>query len=118
MKGKKETDHNTITAIFHTSPVQLVKNAVWRLKAPRSNWTNMNTDLITLTQSVPGVLSTNEPIDKNYNKWYKKKEVAWKNVGKTTIKNMRTEHFSDLVGQLKRQKRELKTSLKKMINGR
>ena len=118
IKGKKETDHNTITAIFRTSPLQqhqLKKNSIWRLKAPESNWISMNTDLITLSGSVAEILSSIDPIDVKYNKWYKKiEEVAWKNIGKTTIKTKRAEHFSELIGQLRRQKRELKTSLKKI----
>ena len=106
IKGRKETDHNTITAIFYTSPIQqqrLKKNTVWRLNAPECNWTSMNKDLITLSQSVAELLSTDEPIDKIYNKWYKKiEEIAWKNIGKTTMKNKRAEYFSDVVENTKK----------------
>ena len=55
IKGKKETDHNTIIVTFLTTSDMkqpTTKNSVWRLQAPECNWTEFNKGLFKLTNEL------------------------------------------------------------------
>ena len=82
-------------------------------------WTIFNQELMTLGNTLPGLLAKLQPMDKYYDKWYRSiEDIAWRNIGKTTIRARKTEPFSTLIEQLREEKRDLKASLKVMTQGR
>ena len=117
MKGKRETDHNTITTSFHVpknhKPI-VVKNSTWRLNAPEQNWKNFSNNLTLLSTKMNDIFSTNDPIDTTYNRWLKRVEnTARTDIGRTTVRTtVKTERFSDTVKELRKTKREMKKLLK------
>ena len=89
IKGKRETDHNTITTSFHVpknhKPI-VVKNSTWRLNAPEQNWKNFSNNLALLSTKMNNIFSTNDPIDTTYNRWLKRVEnTARTDIGRTTV---------------------------------
>ena len=116
IKGKKETDHNTIIATFCFTNNLIqpkLRNSVWRLQAPESNWIEFNRGLFDLTNKIEKLLLQDKPIDDCYHTWLKMIEgVAWKEIGKTTLKTRETEQFSELVERMRKEKREIRASLK------
>ena len=117
IKGKKETDHNTIIATFQftaSTRQKKVKKTNWNLKAPPLKWENLDQDLECLRPQIMKVFYDKNQINDIYNKWLKLIEnSAWKNIGKTTIKTKKNEKFSSTVDQLRKEKRQMK----KAING-
>ena len=116
VKGKTETDHNTIIAQFQVPTRQkqkTTKKSTWRLNAPEINWKNFDTDLTYLSGKIQQLLSNNDSIDNIYNKWLHKIEgLARKNLGRTTLRNRRNERFSPEVENLRLQKKQIKDKLK------
>ena len=117
IKGKKETDHNTIVSQFQVPTRQnqkIVKKSTWRLNAPEVSWKNFNADLINSSGKIQQLLNNNDSIDNVFNKWLQKIEgLARKNLGRTTIKNRKNERFSSEVENLRHKKRQIKDTLKR-----
>ena len=117
IKGKHETDHNTIITLFQLPNYHkptVTQNSKWRINAPEENWKLFNEDLTILSTKMNDIFSKNAPINEIYNKWLKRVEdIARKDIGRTTIRTtVRTERFSDTVVNLRRTKREMKKELK------
>ena len=118
IKGKRETDHNTITTVFHMpknmKPI-VIKNSTWRLNAPDENWKKFNDNLSLLSTKMNDLFAAKDPIDITYNRWLKRIEnVARIDIGRTTIRTTtKTEKFSQSVQNLRKSKREMK----KLLNG-
>ena len=117
IKGKRETDHNTIIAVFRmpkNSKPKVVKNSTWRLNAPEENWKTFNNNLSLLSTEISDIFSAKDPIDISYNKWLKKVEnVARIDIGRTTIRTTtKMEKFSQTVQDLRKSKREMKKLLR------
>ena len=116
IKGKKETDHNTIISHFQVPTRQkekAIKKSIWRLNAPATSWRNFDNDLTNLSYKMHQLLSDNNTIDDIYNKWLCKIEgLARKNIGRTTIRNRKCERFSSEVENLRLKKRQIKNKLK------
>ena len=119
VKGKKESDHNTIITEFQIpskEKLTTTKRSVWRLNAPAANWQRFNADLGNLSNGIHHLLASNKSIDAIYDSWLQRVEgQARKNLGRTTIRTRKTKRFSLEVENLRLQKRELKDKLKKRI---
>ena len=123
IKGKNETDHNTIITHFQLPNYHkptATKNSIWRINAPEENWNLFNENLTTLSTKMNDIFSKNLPINETYNKWLKRVEdLARKDIGRTTIRTtVKSERFSDTVVNLRSTKREMKKTLKSACDGR
>ena len=122
IRGKKETDHNTIVSLFQVPQRQrqkTVKKSIWRLKAPEENWKKFNADLIHFSHEIHHLLNCNKSIDEVYKKWLQRIDgLARKDIGRTTIKPRKNESFSSEVANLRLLKKEIKQRLKHPTEGR
>ena len=117
IKGKHETDHNTICLemkINNIDKMKVVRKTDWNLRASSEKWALFGEELGLRTNAAEQILSkTDEPFENRYSKWYGELEnAAMKSIGKTTFKEGGKEKFSDEVKELRKSKKTLKTSIR------
>ena len=116
VKGKKETDHNTITStlsISHIDHTRVVKRTNWNLRASSEKWANFADELEQIRGPATDIITRkNLSVNDRYRQWYKMVDsTARRTIGKTTTKTGGKEKFSKEVDDLCKQKREIKKQI-------
>ena len=121
IRGKKDTDHNTIISTLIMNNIDhthIVKRTNWNLKASSEKWVQFGDELTrrkVITSDIIGC--KNIPLNQRYNLWTKEIEnAAFKTIGKTTVKYGGKERFSSEVNALCKQKRETKRNISQQTN--
>ena len=109
IKGKHETDHNTICLdlnINNIEKMKVIKKTDWNLRASSEKWASFGQELSKRTKTAEKfLLKKDEPFQQRYAKWYNElNNAAMNTIGKTTFKEGGKEKFSDEVKDLKRKK--------------
>ena len=117
IKGKHETDHNTICLDINMNnidKVKVIKKTDWNLRASNEKWASFGEELVQRTKTAENILlKTDEPFENRYAKWYKELNTAAMNtIGKTTFKEGGKDKFSDEVKELRKNKKTLKTCIR------
>ena len=121
IKGKHETDHNTICIDMNIGKLdkqKVVKKTEWNLRASSEKWALFGDELVMRTDIARNSLNaTDKPFEYRYKKWYQElNTAAMKTIGKTTFKEGGKEKFSFEVKDLRNAKTKLKADIKKEGN--
>ena len=121
IKGKKETDHNTISIrinIKNIERIKPVKNVRWNLKAPEEKWRQFEQNLkMRYKRATDLIMNENMNIEERYNKWFHELDsAARESIGKTTSNQNRKNKISKKVRELQKDKRTIKSLLKNESN--
>ena len=113
VKGKKQTDHNTISlklCLDGAYQTKTMKRTTWNIHAPDNKWTSFTKELNQHYAKAKTIISNpEENIDTKYKKWLNELEkAARKTIGKTTIKEGVKEKPSAPVKHFNNQKKILK----------
>ena len=121
VKGKTESDHNSI--LIELNPKNVPINAAekrvvtWRLKAPEDKWRMFREKLCDINFGYGGSNSGTASMSQAYGNWVRNVETAAiATIGKTTHKNNYKTTVSEIVTQMRKEKRELKNKLIKEQN--
>ena len=92
VKGKNETDHNTISIHLHIKSIdhaKIKKRTGWNINAPTEKWSEYALKLRQEKEKATKTLmDKSKPIDTRYKQWYEIIEKsARESIGKTTYKN-------------------------------
>ena len=120
IKGRNETDHNTIQIdlnipdLDYTKPI---KHTTWNLQAPEENWTEFNRQLDKRQLTATQILQSNLPMNEKYRKWFHEIDnAARETIGKTTIKLKKRQRTSNKLKDLRNKKKELQTLIQNENN--
>ena len=109
VKGKNETDHNTITMnieIDNLDHVKKIKRTTWNLRASTEKWAEYENELQNRLNTATTLINEDRPIDDRYRGWYNEIDnAARKTIGKTTYKENGKQIFSDETKKLRRIRR-------------
>ena len=116
IKGKKETDHNTIIStlsIGHIDRSSVVKHTNWNLRASSEKWAQFAEELEKRHDTAKNIIQRNDlSINERYSLWYRQiDEAARSTIGKTTTKVGGKEKFSKTVQDLCKEKKTLKKQI-------
>ena len=116
VKGKKETDHNTISIqinIENTEKIKPTKNVGWCLKAPEEKWKTFEENLKNnYKKATEIILDESLSMDERYNKWFHEIDnAARQSIGKTTYKLNNKKKVSQEIRELQKEKRAIKSQL-------
>ena len=116
VKGRHESDHNTISLELHmekTNKEKVLKKTEWNLRASDEKWSEFREELKKRTQIASQILLTDAPFEDRYKLWQGQlTEAAMVSIGKTTFKEGGKEKFSDEVKILRAKKKEIKNEIK------
>ena len=118
VKGKKETDHNTILVkmkIESIEKIKPVKNIGWNLKAPEEKWRQFEQNLRNRYKKATDIIMNEDMnIEERYNKWFHELDsAARESIGKTTFNvNSRKNKVSKKAREIQKEKRTIKSLLK------
>ena len=117
IKGKHETDHNTICLDINMNTidkVKVIKKTDWNLRASNEKWASFGEELVQRTNTAENILlKTDEPFENRYAKCYKELNTAAMNtIGKTTFKEGGKDKFSDEVKELRKNKKTLRACIR------
>ena len=118
IKGKKETDHNTITTTLSIGSIdrsRVVKRTNWNLRASSEKWAQFSEELEKRQTAAKNIIQRNDiTINERYKLWYRQiDEAARSTIGKTTTKVGGKERFSKTVQDLCNEKKTLKIQISK-----
>ena len=118
VKGKKETDHNTISIkidIEELEKVKPVKNTGWNLKAASEKWKCFEESLKNRYKKATEIIMNDElNIEERYNKWFHEIDSAGREtIGKTTYKVKNKKKVSRETRLIRKEKKSIKEALKK-----
>ena len=110
IKGKNDTDHNTISIYLTISSIEKIKvekRTGWNLRAPEEKWNEFNDQLIINKRKANEILKDEtKPFDTRYKHWYNYLEgIARGTIGKTTF-TKKKETTTKEIKELQRQKKE------------
>ena len=117
IKGKHETDHNTICldlAIGQIERSKTIKKTDWNLRASSEKWASFGDELVARTEKAKQILTEKDkPFETRYANWFQElNAAAMKTIGKTTFKAGGNEKFSHEVKALRDNKKKIKTDIK------
>lgn len=117
VKGRNETDHNTICIDMEMNDMEKTKSLKkldWNLRASSEKWAEFGEELVTRKTKAQEIIEDkNIPFEERYKKWYKELENAARNtIGKTTFKAGGKEKFSHETKQLQKEKKKLKNQIR------
>ena len=117
VKGKKETDHNTISikiAIENTEKIKPIKSIGWNIKAPSEKWTQFEENLKNNYEKASEIIMNNNlSMEERYNKWFHELDnAARQSIGKTTFKVRKKKKISKEICELQKEKLAVKNELK------
>ena len=117
IKGKNETDHNTIcldVTISNIDRRKIVRKTDWNLRASSEKWVLFGDELVTRTEKARNILEeTDKPFETRYANWFHElNTAALKTIGKTTFKEGGKEKFSHEVKELRDIKKTIKADIK------
>ena len=118
IKGKKETDHNTIItnlSIGYIDRSKVVKRTNWNLRASSEKWAQFSEELEKRQTSAKNIIQTKDmTINERYKLWYQHlDEAARSTIGKTTTKVGGKRKFSKAVQDLCNEKKTIKKQISK-----
>ena len=121
LKGKHETDHNTICVEIDTEKIsrsKTVKKTDWNLRASNDKWLQFGNELEQGAGNARRILQNRDiPFENRYNGWFNQLNgAAMRTIGKTTFKEGGKEKFSNTVKDLRRQKTHIKECIKNAQN--
>ena len=109
VKGKKETDHNTILlkmSINNIERIKPMKKVGWNLRAPEEKWKEFEESLKRRQEKATDIIMNNSMnIDEKYNKWFRELDnAARESIGKTTFNSKNKNKVSKEVRNLQKEK--------------
>ena len=118
IKGKKETDHNTISLkidIENTKKVKPVKNVGWNINAPEEKWKQFEKNLKNNYAKATKIITDESlSIEERYNKWFHQlDDAARQSIGKTTYNSRKKKKESHEIRELQERKKVIKNQLAK-----
>ena len=121
VKGKKESDHNTISIkinLPNREKIKPVKNTGWNLRASEEKWKLFETNLIErYNKATEMITNENNNMEERYNKWFHELDnAARESIGKTTFNISNKKKFSKEILELQKDKKTLKSLLKSETN--
>ena len=116
LKGKKESDHNTICIQLNIPAVDKTKPVVktgWNIKADDSKWKKFEDELVKRAPKAKEIISDSQkPMDERYKKFVNEIEkAAYSSIGKTTYKDKWKMKMSDETRSLHEIKKKLKQNI-------
>ena len=116
IKGKKESDHNTISVkieMKNIEKIKPVKNINWNLKAPEEKWKLFEENLKNRYKKATDVIQKDGgDIDEKYNKWsHEIDSAARESIGKTTYNLNTKKKVSKECYLLQKDKKAIKSLL-------
>ena len=116
IKGKKESDHNTITStlsIDHIDRSRVVKKTNWNLRASSEKWAQFAEELEKRKIASTNIIQREDiPMNERYKQWYRQiDDAARSSIGKTTTKIGGKTKVSKNIEELCKQKRDLKRQI-------
>ena len=117
IKGRNETDHNTICidlSISNMDRQKVVRKTDWNIRASSEKWALFGDELAARTDAAQKILmETEKPFEQRYANWFRElNNAAMISIGKTTFKEGGKEKFSDEVKSLRDTKKSIKTDIK------
>ena len=116
VRGKNETDHNTITMnldIDNLDNVKKVKRTTWNLRTSTEKWTEFENELQNRMDTATTLINEDRSMEECYKGWYNEIDKAErKTIGKTTYKENGKQIFSDQTKKLREKKKEMKTKIR------
>ena len=120
IKGKKESDHNTIIVDLETNMTATKSKKItkWNINAPEEKWTLFREELSKRREEAEKVMNDKSmDISERYRRWenliYK---AAIKSIGKTTYQTRKIPKCSQEVGELRKQRKQLKKAFEEENN--
>ena len=116
VKGKKETDHNTISVKINIENVEKVrpeKNIGWNLRASHEKWKQFEEGLKTKYAKATQIINDDIlSMEERYNKWYHELDtVARETIGKTTYKLKNKKKVTRRTREIRKEQKIIKRSL-------
>ena len=116
IKGKKETDHNTISLkidIENTEKIKPVKNVGWNIHAPDEKWKQFEENLKNNYEKATKIITDERlSIEERYNKWFHQLDnAARQSIGKTTYNSGKKKKESCEIRELQERKKVIKNQL-------
>ena len=116
VKGKNETDHNSILVNVNIKGIDKLKPTTitnWNIKAGPDKWKKYEEQISMITPKATQIITdTNIDLKKRYKKWYSLLEdTARKTLGKTTRKAVKKVHESSNLKTLNKEKKALKKQI-------
>ena len=116
IKGRNETDHNTIQIdleITHADFVKPPKQTTWNLRASDEKWIEFDTQLKKRLPTATKILGNNElSTNEKYTMWFREiDQAARDSIGKTTLKCKKQRKKTNLHNDLQSQKKELRKQI-------
>ena len=116
LAGKNETDHNTIFVDVNIPRVEksrAKKTIKWNLKASNEKWDAFARRIGAKTEKAREIITNrNESIDIRYKKWFQTIEnAARRTIGKTIIKDKKSDKPTNEMKYLMKMKKELKDKI-------
>ena len=117
IKGKNESDHNTITIsieIDNVDRTRIDKKTIWNLKASQEKWEMYGNELEKRCKKATSIITNSHTtINQRYKKWTNEMDQAARvSIGKTTVKSGGKERISTEVKILQNEKREKKKEIR------
>ena len=117
LKGKNETDHNTICIDINISNIEktkLMKHVGWNINAPQEKWEDFKNELDKRRDKATQIITDkSQPLQKRYNMWLREIEnAARETIGKTTFKEGKFGKTSEEIKKLRQMKKDLKKEIK------
>ena len=114
IKGKNETDHNTIQIdleVTNADYAKPTKQTTWNLRASEEKWNEFNTQLNKRLPSASKILENkNLSTNDKYKIWFREIDHAARDsIGKTTLKRKKQQKTSGILKDLRKEKKELQT---------
>ena len=121
VKGKNNSDHNTISiniTLHTTLHPKTIKRTNWNIHAPEAQWTAFTNELGRQYSKAKAIITNpSENIDTKYKKWLREMEnAARRTIGKTTFKEGVKKKPSEKIKDLNGQKKALKTRIQEEKN--
>ena len=118
VKGKKESDHNTISIkieIQNIDKIKPIKNIGWNLKAPEEKWNQFEENLKNRYKKATNIImDENCDIEERYNKWFHELDsAARESIGKNTYKLTNKKKMTKERRELQEDKKTIKKLLDK-----
>ena len=111
IKGKKESDHNTIIIDLNIQNVDKITQQTktnWNLRASTEKWNHFEYELERRSDKANEIITDeSKPLNERYKAWFKELEAAARTtIGKTTNKEGKKEQFSEIVEKMRSEKKE------------
>ena len=116
VKGRNETDHNTIQIDLEVTNADYVKppkQTTWNIRASDEKWNEFNVQLKKRLPTATNILQNNDiPTNEKYTKWFREiDQAARDSIGKTTLKLKKQQKTTKLQKDLRNKKKKLRNQI-------